>query len=201
MLLSMDEREWEEVAGPWVYRVIQGGWMIADSERAERFAVRFAPDEQGRVEPVELRLDSRTPIDSTMLRRLPLTIMQTLANTLIEHREQLAAGRGPSNVPIDGVADDPLDRIAYPFAGPMISGRAAQSTRRRAARLKVPDGAKGDGFYQQVAMVYSTLAAASNRPAVELAEANQVPLTTAHRWVKEARRRGFLPPGQKGRRG
>jgi len=28
-----------------------------------------------------------------------------------------------------------------------------------------------------------------------------VPVTTAHRWVKEARRRGFLPPGQKGRRG
>ena len=28
-----------------------------------------------------------------------------------------------------------------------------------------------------------------------------VPVTTAHRWVKEARRRGFLPPGRKGRRG
>jgi hypothetical protein len=52
-----------------------------------------------------------------------------------------------------------------------------------------------------VASVYSALAASSNRPAVELAESNDVPLTTAHRWMKEARRRGFLPPGQKGRRG
>jgi hypothetical protein len=75
---------------------------------------------------------------------------------------------------------------------------AKQNVRKR---LKVPAGAKGDGFYRQIASIYSALAAASNRPAVELAAANNVPLTTAHRWVKEARRRGFLPPGQKGRRG
>jgi hypothetical protein len=56
-------------------------------------------------------------------------------------------------------------------------------------------------FYKRVADVYRELVGWTNRPAVELAEANGVPVTTAHRWVKEARRRGFLPPGQKGRRG
>jgi hypothetical protein len=75
---------------------------------------------------------------------------------------------------------------------------AKQNVRKR---LKVPAGAKSDGFYRQVASVYGALAATSNRPAVELAEANGVPVTTAHRWINEARRRGFLPPGQKGRRG
>jgi len=34
-----------------------------------------------------------------------------------------------------------------------------------------------------------------------LAEANGVPVSTVHRWVKEARRRGFLPPGRPGRSG
>ncbi len=48
---------------------------------------------------------------------------------------------------------------------------------------------------------FGGLISAINRPAVELAEVNGVPVTTAHRWVKEARRRGFLPPGRKGRRG
>ena len=56
-------------------------------------------------------------------------------------------------------------------------------------------------FYQRVAAVYRQRVAESNRPAVEMANANGVPVSTVHRWVKEARRRGFLPPGQKGRRG
>src|SRR6266511_2308763 len=34
-----------------------------------------------------------------------------------------------------------------------------------------------------------------------IAAVNGVPVSSVHGWVKEARRRGFLPPGQKGRRG
>jgi hypothetical protein len=76
------------------------------------------------------------------------------------------------------------------------------SRRRPRARLRVPEtNPKPPSFYRQVAAVYTRLAAQSHRPVVELAEANQVPWSTAQRWVKEARRRGFLPPGQKGRRG
>jgi hypothetical protein len=75
-------------------------------------------------------------------------------------------------------------------------------TRRLSARLHIPTtNPKPLSFYKQVAAVYTRLAAQSHRPVVELAEANAVPWSTAQRWVKEARRRGFLPPGQKGRRG
>jgi hypothetical protein len=74
--------------------------------------------------------------------------------------------------------------------------------RRPRARLRIPtSNPKPLSFYRQVAAVYTRLAAQSHRPVVELAEANEVPWSTAQRWVKEARRRGFLPPGQKGRRG
>lgn len=58
-----------------------------------------------------------------------------------------------------------------------------------------------DGFYRRVATVYLNLAQSSSRPAAELAEANGVPTTTAHRWIKESRRRGFLPPGRPGKAG
>jgi hypothetical protein len=76
------------------------------------------------------------------------------------------------------------------------------SSERPRARLRVPNSKpKPASFYRQVAAVYTGLAAHSRRPVVELAEANAVPWSTAQRWVKEARRRGFLPPGQKGRRG
>jgi hypothetical protein len=75
-------------------------------------------------------------------------------------------------------------------------------TRRPRARLRIPaTNPKPPSFYKQVAVVYTRLAGQSHRPVVELAEANEVPWSTAQRWVKEARRRGFLPPGQKGRRG
>jgi hypothetical protein len=35
----------------------------------------------------------------------------------------------------------------------------------------------------------------------DLAEANGVPVSTTHRWIKEARHRGFLPPGRPGKAG
>jgi Arc/MetJ family transcription regulator len=58
-----------------------------------------------------------------------------------------------------------------------------------------------DAFYDAVAAAYRGLVGNSSRPIAELAEANDVPLTTAQRWVKEARRRGKLPPGRPGKSG
>ena len=58
-----------------------------------------------------------------------------------------------------------------------------------------------DEFYEVVARAYRSLSALSARPVGELAEANDVPVTTAQRWVKEARARGLLPPGRRGKAG
>jgi len=58
-----------------------------------------------------------------------------------------------------------------------------------------------DSFYDAVAGGYRALVAHSSRPIAELANANEVPLTTAQRWVREARRRGKLPPGRSGKSG
>jgi hypothetical protein len=76
------------------------------------------------------------------------------------------------------------------------------SARRPRARLRVPtSNPKPASFYRQVADAYTGLRAQGNRPAVELAEANGVPITTVHRWIRRARELGYLPPGQKGRAG
>lgn len=58
-----------------------------------------------------------------------------------------------------------------------------------------------DAFYQAVASTYRHLSASSSRPVAELAAANDVPVSTAQRWVKEARRRGLLAPGHPGKAG
>ncbi|HEV2891417.1 MAG TPA: hypothetical protein VGX28_13675 [Frankiaceae bacterium] len=58
-----------------------------------------------------------------------------------------------------------------------------------------------DAFYDSVATAYRTLAASTPKPVAEIAFANEVPVTTAQRWVKEARRRGLLSPGHPGKAG
>lgn len=61
--------------------------------------------------------------------------------------------------------------------------------------------ALGDAFYASVADAYRLAARHLPGPAKAIAEANGVPVSTVHRWVKEARRRNHLPPGQAGKRG
>jgi hypothetical protein len=52
----------------------------------------------------------------------------------------------------------------------------------------------GDDFYRSVASALARARQSSQRPAVDLAKANDVPVSTVHRWIKEARRRGIVPP-------
>ena len=64
-------------------------------------------------------------------------------------------------------------------------------------------GARGrpDRFYADIAGEYQDLTRTSNRPAADLADRHDVPVTTAHRWIKEARRRGLLAPARPGKAG
>lgn len=70
------------------------------------------------------------------------------------------------------------------------------SWEKPALKLDVPTdgGRKPDTFYRAVGDAFSWLASTSKRPAEELAEINDVAVTTVHRWVREARSRGALPP-------
>lgn len=67
--------------------------------------------------------------------------------------------------------------------------------------LTRPDGSDPDGFYRQVATAYNSAVLTTAAPAPLLAEEAGVPVATVHRWISEARRRGFLAPARKGRAG
>jgi hypothetical protein len=68
-------------------------------------------------------------------------------------------------------------------------------------RLGRPDGTDPDRFYALVAAAYREYAPQTRAPAVEIAREAAVPVGTARVWVREARRRGKLPPGRKGKAG
>ena len=77
----------------------------------------------------------------------------------------------------------------------------ADTTARVPEHLRTDSGAYPHEFYEVTVRAYRTLAASSPRPVADLAAANEVPVTTAQRWVKESRRRGLLPPGRPGKAG
>jgi hypothetical protein len=68
-------------------------------------------------------------------------------------------------------------------------------------QLTRPDGTDPDGFAARVAEAYLEYAQTSRAPAVKIAEESGVPIATVRSWIREARRRGKLPEGQKGKAG
>jgi hypothetical protein len=126
-------------------------------------------------------------LSATTVRRLPLAAIELACNHPRHYRavtERIAVPTPPSWRPADDLAPG-----GPPQAGPVV------------ARLDVPPGKpKPNEFYVRVADAFAGLSATSPRPAVELATANAVPVTTVHGWVAEARRRGFLPAGERSRR-
>lgn len=74
-------------------------------------------------------------------------------------------------------------------------------TDARAVTLQRPDGSDPATFYRSVADAYNATVPHSSRPARLMADQASVPVGTVHRWIAEARRRGYLPPARKGRAG
>jgi len=147
----------------------------------------------GRLVISGLRIDG--PPTAELLRAIPVGRIEAAANA------QLCV------VGDTIVGDLPASRRPRPLAAP-DSGSDGWDTVDpvRAVRRTVRADAtrargRPDVFYREVADAYLDLAQASHRPASEIADTHGVPVSTAHRWVKEARRRGFLPPGRPGKTG
>jgi hypothetical protein len=72
-------------------------------------------------------------------------------------------------------------------------------TRRSVTRLsKLREDGLTDSFFAELASVYRSAAAESRAPAKVIADELGVPVKRVHRWVREARLAGALPPARKG---
>lgn len=98
----------------------------------------------------------------------------------------------------DGTIHEALTRQRIRLEGSAAPAPPRPPTKRE-MRFSIPKGRKyPDRFYVAVALVYRQLVANGIRPGPALAEANGVPVSTVHRWIKEARSRGLLAPARKG---
>ena len=163
--------------------------------------VRVGEAEGGRLVLTGLRLDASPTAE--LLRAVPVGRIEAAANAQLTVVDEVVVpvrfdrGRGarPS-----GNGQRSQD------GQPSLDGRAGwETTDPEGARERSVDGGRRRGrpdeFYRSIARTYRESAQTSPRPVWDLADTHGVPLTTAHRWVKEARRRGFLPPGQPGKAG
>jgi hypothetical protein len=178
--------------------------------------VRVARDAGGRLVLAGLRIDG--PPSAELLRAIPVGRIEAAANaqlTVVDHDVVTAvAHRRPGTRPAEADAGwettDPVRAVHRPEPRPEPHPRgtagaapllAAAGPGPETGRATEAGRGRPDLFYRDIAHAYLDLAQRSTRPASELAEAHGVPVTTAHRWVKEARRRGFLPPGRPGKAG
>lgn len=176
--MALHENGWKTIGGP--------------PQGADGAHVRYARDESGRWVITDVYVHGPGLTGET-LRGLSLARIEAMQN-------------GPKAVD-PGSADD----------GDLTLGelrrRGAEVTEHEKRRRKKldgvvtrgglsrPDGRDPDEFYSEVATAYRQYAEASKSPAAAMAQEAEVPVKTVHRWISEARRRGHLPPGRRGRVG
>jgi len=148
--------------------------------------VRVKVHDDGRLGLAELRVIGQPT--SELLRAIPVGRIEATANAQLAvvdarvvpapaRRRRRAVPGGPRRpTPNDKGWEQPSDAQGAPRGRP-------------------------DRFYADIAAEYQDQTRRSRRPAADLADRHGVPVSTAHRWIKEARRRGLLAPGRPGKAG
>jgi hypothetical protein len=155
--------------------------------------VRVSVASGGRLVVSGLRIDGAPSAE--LLRAIPVGRIEAAANAQLSVINDVIVTNVPANSrPRPLIAPDSGDD-GWETTDP------AQATERADRADLARTRGRPDVFYRQVADVYLDLAQDSHRPASEIADTHGVPVSTAHRWVREARRRGFLPPGRPGKTG
>lgn len=175
------------------------GWILV-TEGEREAAVHYRDRGDGRLVGDVVIVRDAAGVTSDFLRALPIGQLGGLANSIGD--QTLRCG---DSKPVDRL----LMQLLNTLMPDLHRNRATtgstiyDSHGAPPGKLKLPKGTgrKPDEFYRAVADAYAWWASMSRKPAAELARQNKVPVTTVHRWVKEARVRGFLTPGSKGKAG
>lgn len=197
---------WHLEAGPfghtWHLVMGKGGWARFHDEHLEADVYLRFGDRDGRLEVAELYVKPGAGVTGRFLQRIPLGQVET-SISFEDSDGQDFGSELRRRVASDG---QDVDADTDSFLKRMVEDRQVPGQRSpgHVAALVGLDPAdvvarkKADGFYRQVAELFTVLSGQSKHPAVDIAEQNHVPVTTVHRWVKEARRRGYLQPTRRG---
>lgn len=178
---------------------LEDGWVQwsrvigGTTEGLQVYAKLFAEKEGDRSEIVELHIRGRN-LTTDKLRSIPLGHIEAIATT---DPNVTPSDRSTPPAPMSQAADALGHR-----ASQLLINEAHRKAREPRTPLSRPDGSDPDAFYEQVAVAYRDVVQTTPKVAKVLAkEAGGVPVGTVHRWIMEARRRGFLPPARQGRAG
>lgn len=175
-------------------------WLSLSSPEGGGTHLRLTQPEDGR--PTVTGVYIHGPeITSTMVQGASLSVsrLRTIFDVIgadLGTLETVIKYGGYGVTPIEG-ADQDVAQLEARAADAPAELRLIDPARREP--LTRPDGSDPDGFYQRVADAYRDYAPRTRGPAAEMAREAGVPVRTAHGWIHEARRRGFLPPSRKAR--
>jgi hypothetical protein len=154
---------------------------------------RLVPASDGQLEVCALHIARRSRITPDQLREIRVGQIETLCN-FESARSRI----------VERENDEPPNFAQWAeFAEAAEAELNEMRARSRSPfKIQIPEG-RGrypDRFYREVVAAYAELALRQRAPARALAELNEIPVTTVHRWLKEARRRGLMfSPTWKGR--
>lgn len=171
---------------PWVIvERSKPGWFRLSGGFGEELYVNCALDEVGNV--VITRLVVSGPrLTSTDLRRIPVGRIEAFLNAGPRRDHVLRAPIGLDPLrELEEVADEGPDNVYR-----HDSGRT---------RLRRPRRGESEEFFAHVAEAYRHYVQVTKSPALDIAAEANVPVPTARRWINEARQRGYLSPGERGR--
>jgi hypothetical protein len=142
-------------------------------------------------------------ITASTLQAIPishLAVAASMAESLFTVLTVLKYGGYRNPVTADVEGDEPsLAALRHQADGAPATLRLFEQIERE--KLTRPDGTDPDGFAERVAAAYRQYVMETRSPALKIAEEAGVPVGTARGWIKEARRRGKLPQGHKGKAG
>jgi hypothetical protein len=178
-----------------------GGWVRWDRSRSGTtenltlWAQLVTPREGGPSEIVRLAVEGRN-LTADKLRTIPLGHIEAAAKANPDFSPHIEGHilEGQPQHPISESFDEIIRESNRHFLTEAYRHRPHEPLSR-------PDGSNPDAFYREVAEAYRDVIQDHRNVAVVLAEEANVPVGTVHRWIVEARRRGFLPAARVGRAG
>lgn len=179
----------------------RAGWVawLTDDGRLPPVLVRFRMVDGGRLVIAALHLvDEGEAITSSRLRTLPLGRIESAVNSGAYLRRDVME---TIDYPEDDALPDLLEQVDRFHQGLSDPSPANDDAELAERPLRRPGDTDSYAYYEEVATQYRLRAARSRKPAALLAEEAGVPVGTVHRWVRDARRLGFLPSGVRGKVG
>lgn len=195
----------------WKVEYRAGGWVRVRDDTGVTVFLRVLPTGEGGAKRFRAHLalmSSSDPITARTWRDVPFASIEGHILIATSYGDAVRAlMEQPAEVELSGSLADLnryFDETEFSTGGHIPTDVVIAEPGEPRANFELvrpPDGRITDEFLENLAEMYRWLVESGKAPAPGIAETADVPVRTVHRWVGEARKRGFLPPGIKGRAG